>query len=146
MGSMQRLFVSVFLALAATSCSDSLDEVRIYDHSVSMPVDTHGVNGVYQLPNFARVEVRDTGAKVTVRRFNANGDALHVPYVSLTIELTIGKVHTVSDKTTGNGEVTFDGKAIPGNYFVLGSSGRFEAIEAPTPGLLEMVLDSIDGE
>lgn len=136
---MQRLFASILLAVTVVACADSLDDVTVYDHSLSIPVDSHGVEGVYDMLNFTRVEVRDPGAKVTVNRFNREGDAFHVPFTTLSIELSSGNVHVVSGKFAGNNELEFDGKTAHGRYFVLEPSGRFVAIKPPPPGGLQLL-------
>ena len=132
---MKHLFAALLL-FGVGSCSDPPEVVQVRDHSISMPTDVHGVKGVYEFPNLTRVEIRDPGAKVTIK--SNSGGGLAGLRIALEVELASGAMHTVSDKRSGNGELEFDGETVKGRYFVLEASGRFDAIEAPTPDRLEM--------
>ena len=45
-------------------------------------------------------------------------------------------------KSVGNGPLNFDGETVGGHYVVLSWSSRFVAIEPPTPGGLQLLLDA----
>ncbi len=54
------------------------------------------------------MEVRDPAAVVTVRSFNINGDAFHVPYKTLSVVLAFGSAHTAPTSLGLAGPFGFD--------------------------------------